>query len=251
MTDADEDKKTRKSDDSAADEEVADKGEDENPDNEPEDSEPEEGSAKKRNRLSRRTKLQVLGVAGVVVLAVGVALLAVKLGQNSVPTGGDQAPAAAEQPKMNEFRDPQAGFAVSYPSDWQPLPTTDPQVALLAVHGQNDSFQARVIDLQFSVNQQNLSSVKPLTDRLVAQNKTAKLLAEPQQVVLNGIPGYYYFYTFKDTRSGQMGAHSHFFLFDGTKMITLVFQAVPTETFPRISSTFDRITESFHLLKKK
>ncbi|MGH3621144.1 MAG: PsbP-related protein [Sciscionella sp.] len=257
MTDADEDKKSPKSDAPAADvdEEVAEKDSDEGfdkSDSGKSADQSDEGSSSRRNRLSRQTRIRLLGVAGVVVLGVGAALLAVELGQNSVAstTASGQPSGSGTQSQLRQFRDEKAGFTLSYPSDWQQFPTTDPQVKLLAVGGKQDSFQARVIDLDFPVSAKKLPSVKPLTDRLVAENKTATLLAKPQPVELNGVPGYFYFYTFKDPQSGKTGVHSHFFLFNGTKMISLVFQAVPKEAFPPVASTFDDITQSFRLLKK-
>ena len=59
---------------------------------------------------------------------------------------------------------------------------------------------------------------------LVASNSTVKVLKE-QAISLNGMLGYYYFYTFED---GPVTAvHAHYFLFSGNKMNILVFQTLP------------------------
>ncbi|MCA1683766.1 MAG: hypothetical protein LC708_01360, partial [Actinobacteria bacterium] len=67
---------------------------------------------------------------------------------------------------------------------------------------------------------------------------------------LAGLPGYFYFYSFQDPGTGQRGAHSHFFVFKGQTLITLVFQALPAEQFPPAATTFDEITGSFRVLEK-
>ena len=72
-------------------------------------------------------------------------------------------------------------------------------------------------------------------------NTTVDVLKE-QAITLNGMIGYYYFYTFDD---GPVKAvHAHYFLFSGNKMNILVFQALPDD-FEKMAFTFDRIAESF------
>jgi hypothetical protein len=77
----------------------------------------------------------------------------------------------------------------------------------------------------------------------VASGKGVRLLAETRRIELGGLPGWFYFYTFRD--GSRRGVHSHYFLFQGSTMITLVFQALPADQFPRYAPTFDRIAGSF------
>ncbi len=58
------------------------------------------------------------------------------------------------------------------------------------------------------------------------------------------MPGYYYLYTFIDGETGAEGAHAHYFLFRGRNMYTLVFQALPSDGFSRLSGVFDQIAAS-------
>jgi hypothetical protein len=192
----------------------------------------------------------VLVVIAGVVVALALAAVASAAGQRMIAPDGPPSAAkgsarAATRAGLVEFRRPQDGFALSYPSDWTKVPDTDPQVALLAAGKDSAySFQVRVLALQAQVGPAQLPTAKQLTDQIVSSNKAVKLLNQ-QQITLGGLPGYFYFYTFTDTASGQTGAHSHFFLFKGSTMITLVFQALPAEAFRGGSATFDQIANSF------
>ena len=74
------------------------------------------------------------------------------------------------------------------------------------------------------------------------------LKAEPTETEQGGLPGVYYLYTFRDPVSGLRGAHSHFFLFKGQTMISLVFQALPDGDFGRLAPLFDRVAGSLRVL---
>lgn len=207
-----------------------------------------------------RSKRVVLVVAAVLVAGV-LATLGAQFGQRILsppqPQPPPPPPQAAAQPsspnspsaEFVEFRNEQAGIALSLPKSWKQLQTDDPQVVLVAAKDQQNSFLVRTVELDTPVGPQELPAAKKLADQVVSSNKSAKLLAEPSQVELAGLPGYFYFYSFEDPATKQTGAHSHFFLFDGKRMITIVFQAVPVEQFPQVAPTFDKITNSFRLLK--
>ncbi|HSZ30000.1 MAG TPA: hypothetical protein VK784_09630, partial [Pseudonocardiaceae bacterium] len=89
-----------------------------------------------------------------------------------------------------------------------------------------------------------------MTDKIVTSNKSVQLVTDPKQIELGGFPGFFYFYSFKDPTTGLEGAHSHFFLFNGKTMISMVFQTLPKEHFTESAKTFDQIAGSFHALKK-
>ncbi|MDP9403364.1 MAG: hypothetical protein M3P85_08515, partial [Actinomycetota bacterium] len=69
----------------------------------------------------------------------------------------------------------------------------------------------------------------------------------------NGAPGYYYLYTFEEevnTDAGPrkvQGVHAHYFVFQGRRVVALVFQALPTANFDRLARTFDAMAESFKI----
>ncbi|MGH3977494.1 MAG: PsbP-related protein [Pseudonocardiaceae bacterium] len=192
-------------------------------------------------------------------MAAGLGALGFGLGQRWMSQGGEPPPPAAAAASSSpdspprgfvEFRDEQAGFALAYPKDWARVQLDDPQVALLAVRSPQDYVQVRVLELDAPVGPQLLPDAKQLTGYIVQANQSVKLLAEPKRIELAGLPGYFYFYSFQDPASGQTGAHSHFFLFRGPTMISIVFQALPAERFPSLAPTFDQITGSFRLLPK-
>ncbi|MCA1675414.1 MAG: hypothetical protein LC799_25595, partial [Actinobacteria bacterium] len=166
----------------------------------------------------------MLAIVVVVLVAAGLATLASGVGQRLLDPG--ETPAAAVPgipPGFIEFRSPQAGFAVSYPEGWMRLKTPDPQVVLLAAQGPEVSFLVRVAELDIAIGPQELPAAKQLTDQIVMANESVELLAQPQPIRLAGLPGYFYFYSFQDPGTGQRGAHSHFFVFKGQTLITLVF----------------------------
>ncbi|MGH8884021.1 MAG: PsbP-related protein [Egibacteraceae bacterium] len=148
-----------------------------------------------------------------------------------------------------EFRDEKAGFSVSYPKDWKVLEVPDdPEVALLAALNQRDSFLVRVARLGLQVGPSELPGMTSVTNQIVTSGEGVKVISGPKQVRVGGLPGYFYLYTFPSGQAGQQGAHSHYFLFKGDMMITLVFQAIPEDQFQKRASVFDQIANSFRVL---
>lgn len=151
---------------------------------------------------------------------------------------------------FSQFRSDQAGFELAYPSTWTKLSPKDPQVLLLASQGTQDTLLVRASELPDAVGPQQLPAARQVTDKLVTSNKSVQMITEPKQIELGGLPGFFYFYSFKDSATGQEGAHSHFFLFNGKTMISMVFQSLPRERFASTAPTFDKIAGSFRVLKK-
>ena len=150
----------------------------------------------------------------------------------------------AAPPGWVRFRDPAGKLSLAYPASWRRLSPGDPDVRLVATGGRSASVLVRSVDLGYRVGRANLPAVKRLTDRLVTARRGVRLLSAPKPVELDGLPGWFYFYEFRAGRRAA-GAHSHYFLFDGATMITLVFQSVPAGRFPALSGTFDRIAGTF------
>lgn len=194
----------------------------------------------------RRTQWMV-GFSAVVVCVVGVA---VTLGSAFAgwPLSGvyePQAQSANQRPPLVRYEDPQGQFAVSYPRQWQRVQSSDPQVSLLVRTGpqSQDSMLVRVVQLDQKVNQKNLAKAKKITDALV-KGSNVKVMGR-QPVTLNGMPGFYYLYTFGKQGSGKYGIHAHYFLFSGSTMYVMVFQALPDEHFVQLAPVWDRITRTF------
>ncbi|MGB8994468.1 MAG: PsbP-related protein [Pseudonocardiaceae bacterium] len=214
------------------------------------------------NALRRRRVLVIIGLLLAVGLGTSAAIFgprlftgiqpgqATKTANTANATNKADSSAKSTPAGFSEFRSEQAGFELAYPSDWTKLSAKDPQVLLLLSQGPQDSMLVRVSELQEAIGPQQLPAMKQVTDKLVASNKTVQMVAGPNQIELGGLPGYYYFYNFTDPATGQQGSHSHFFLFNGKTMISMVFQSLPKEHFAESAKTFDQVANSLHALKK-
>jgi uncharacterized caspase-like protein len=216
--------------------------------------------------LSRLTRYQMALATSVAVVIISLVVVLVVIIPRSVgspvspvspttpPLAGTDGTSSSGSPTptgSTEFRSEQAGFELAYPSSWSNLNPTDPQILLLRERqGTQDSLLVRASDLQEPVGPQQLPAMKQVTDKLVTSNKTVQMVAGPNQIELGGLPGLYYFYNFTDSATGQQGAHSHFFLFNGKTMISIVFQTLPKERFTEEAKTFDQVLASFHALNK-
>jgi hypothetical protein len=173
------------------------------------------------------------GVAAVLALVIGAAV-----GRSIIPSSSPQRPPA---PEPAEFTDAETGLALTYPGTWRRLPSTDPQVRLLASSGPSASVLLRVTRSQIAnVKQETLPVVRQFTDPLLAADQRTQQLSAPEAVSLGGLLGYRYRYTYTG-RDGSTGAHVHYFLFKPGKMIQLVFQTVPATSLSKVEPTFERI----------
>lgn len=141
------------------------------------------------------------------------------------------------------YTDSETGFTLRHPKSWTPAREPEGDVRLVLAAGGLDSVLVRVIRIEQPVTKDNLADVKAFTDAIVSGSDVQMI--QERQVTINGMPGWYYLYTFSDTQSGEKGVHAHYFLFQGRKMNTLVFQALPADGFSRLAPTFDQIAESF------
>ena len=161
--------------------------------------------------------------------------------------------APAQPDELVDFRDDQAGLALSYPKAWVRATTPNPQIVLVAAEhdpakNQGGSILVRVTPLATPVGKAQLGEARKATDSIVSSSEGVALKAEPTETEQGGLPGLYYLYSFRDPVSGLTGVHSHFFLFKDKTMISLVFQALPQDDFVRLAPTFDRVTGSLRLL---
>ena len=215
----------------------------------------------------RKRRVAVIAVAAVLAVGLGTsaAIWGPELFASSLPgkttntansantaDATDKADASAKALPVgfSQFRSDQAGFELAYPSSWTKLNPKDPQVLLLLAQGTQDSLLVRQSELPEPVGPQQLPAARQVTDKLVTSNKSVQMITDPKQIELGGLPGFFYFYSFKDATSGQEGAHSHYFLFNGKTMISMVFQTLPRERFASTAPTFTKVANSFHALKK-
>lgn len=143
------------------------------------------------------------------------------------------------------FRERRGTFSIAYPPSWARRRLADPQVALLVTHGSSASLLVRVTRVGLKVTAGTLPIVRGLTDKLVRADRHVRLLGPPRPIVLGGLPGYRYIYTFKASGMRQRGAHAHYFLFKGGKMIALVFQVVPARRLSELAPSLDQVLHTF------
>ena len=208
-----------------------------------------------------------IALAGLVLLATGAGGMwlsagrhadAPRMAASTQPRSGDSSSTASGTPRAStgalvEFRDEHAGFALSYPTGWMRPVSSDPQVAFVTAEknpaqNQGGSILVRVTALEAAVGKEQLGEARKATDAIVASAEGVEIKANPVETEQGGLPGLYYLYTFRDPVSGQRGAHSHYFLFRGRTMISVVFQALPQDDFGRLASLFDRVAGSFRVL---
>lgn len=152
--------------------------------------------------------------------------------------------AHADPPGYVRFRDAPAGFSIAYPKDWSRVASRDPTVKLLVARGRSVSLLVRRAPVGLDVTAKTLPIARRLTDSLVRADGRVRLLGPPQALVVDGLPGYVYEYTFA-AAGGERGAHIHYFLFKGGQLISLVFQVLPAQDLKRVLPLFQRIAATF------
>lgn len=185
------------------------------------------------------------------VVAVVLTIIAVNLGRSAdrkaaapvtttpttrpVPTLPDAA--------FTTFRDDKTGFSIRYPTTWERRIAPHGEVRLYVSNRGAYSALVRVQQFEQPTTPENLGNLRAFTDGSVAGEGVQVLKVDP--VTVNGLIGYRYLYTFVDENSGIQGAHLHYFLFQGRKANSIVFQALPTEEFPQAEGIFNQMLESF------
>jgi hypothetical protein len=199
-------------------------------------------------------------ITAVVVVGLVAAGIAFAAGHRSVDKPEPAASSATSTPTSGqatgglvEFRDEKDGFAISYPSNWLRLQSTDPSVVLVVSEkapeqNTGGSVLTRTITLANPVGQDQLAEAKKITDEIVTKGPGVELKFEPKAITQGGLPGWLYLYTFADQASGQRGVHSHYFLFKDRTMISFVFQALPETEFTRLAPVFDDVIATFRAL---
>jgi hypothetical protein len=177
------------------------------------------------------------GVAAILALLIGAAV-----GRSIIPSTSTQ---RTPPPPPVQFLDAETGIGLTYPGTWRRLPSSDPQVRLLAAVGPSRSVLIRVSASEIAdVKRETLPVVRQFTDPLLATDARTKQLAEPEAISLGGLLGYRYRYTYT-AKDGTTGAHVHYFLFKHKQMIQLVFQALPARSLAAAEPGFERIAATF------
>ena len=198
-------------------------------------------------------KILTAGFGLLIVVAAGTLVSVSRRDTPHMPAATQARSVTTPTEDLVEFRDDQAGFALSYPMAWVRATAPNPQIVLVAAEqdpakNQGGSILVRVTPLDAPVARPQLGDARKVTDAIVASSDGVTLKAEPTETEQGGLPGLYYLYTFRDPVSGATGVHSHFFLFKDKAMISLVFQALPQGDFGRLAPLFDRVATSLRTL---
>jgi hypothetical protein len=182
-----------------------------------------------------RKLLVVVAVAAVLALLAGVAV-----GRNFLSSTPD-----SSSSDVVHFKDDVSRVSIDYPAGWTELPAADdPEIALRVAKDESASFLMRVSAVGIApVTRKTLPIARKLTDSLIGADPRVQQLVEPAPVVLGGLTGWRYRYTFGS--GADSGAHDHYFLFKGGRMIQLVFQAAPPDQLRALEPTFDKIASTF------
>ncbi|MEA2902164.1 MAG: PsbP-like protein [Actinomycetota bacterium] len=210
-------------------------------------------SGRNRRQPSQNTMVVLLSVVTVAVISLVVYAFVLKPAENTASPGAgiqtsttlDPAAPGTTLPddSFATYTSSTQGFRIKYPQEWTVVPVQEGELDLDA--GGSDAVSVRLLQqTEVPTNQENVANIKAFTDGLVGSNKSAKIL-KVQGITVDGMPGYYYLYTYTDPETGAEGAHAQYFLFRGRNMYTIVFQANPSEGFTRLSKVFDQMAESF------
>ncbi|CAA9521764.1 MAG: hypothetical protein AVDCRST_MAG67-3414 [uncultured Solirubrobacteraceae bacterium] len=195
-------------------------------------------------------KWLVGGVAAFLALAAVLALVVGGVvGRSIVPSATEPETPAVEPdktPSTLRFTDTLTDVSIAYPSTWQRRFPSDQAVRLVA--SSPDASAAVSISVRKSgletITMQTLPIVRPLTDDLLREDPRIATVPEPVAVTADGLPGYRYTYTYRRAEGGA-GAHIHYFLFKGDRLIQMVLQAVPASKLASLQPTFDEVARTF------
>ncbi len=188
----------------------------------------------------------ILAIAAVLALVVGGVV-----GRSIVPSPAETPPPAAQEPAPPEtkrFTDTLTDVSIAYPGTWKRRLPGDQRVRIVAASPDASaavSVSVRPSNLE-TVTSETLPIVRPLTDDLLRADDRITAVPEPVAVMIDGLPGYRYTYTYR-REGGGLGAHVHYFLFKGDRLIQIVLQAVPASKLPALQPTFDAIAGSFEI----
>ena len=211
----------------------------------PTESAPKGGAGPKKPDRKR-----LLLVLGVLIVAAVVLFLA---NQEDPPPATDE----EESIDMATIEDREGGFSIKLPDNWQffEQQQQDPQIRMVVGEpGTQNNLRIRISPLAEPVVIDNttpdnvLAEFQAQFDKFIDDGENVREVLQRQRVNINGVHGWWYLYSFNDSRGQEEGIHSHFFLMAGDKMYVLVFQVLPTSNYQRYARTFDQIITSFRLL---
>jgi hypothetical protein len=141
------------------------------------------------------------------------------------------------------FRDPETGFTIRYPRGWQRSEAPLREIRLQVSDGKQYACRVQVRHTDEATTPANLGN---LQQTMLGFIGSGVQIVKQDAFNVNGLIGFRFIYTFTDAPSGLEGAHEHYFLFQGHKMNSIVFEVLPSTDIAKIEGVFDQMVQSFH-----
>ena len=193
----------------------------------------------------------LLAILVVVALAAGAYALGQRQG-NKLDQAVDGSTGTTVFKAPKEFvplADPATGVKLSVPRDWVQYSTKDlPDKALrlsVGIPNTGDTVVVRVSSYSTEITEANLGDQKNVFDQLLGAENIQVFVNQPTK--LGGLPALFYVYRFTDQATGKAGIHAHYFVFQGRKMVSLIFQALPETRYETLAPTFDTVANSLEV----
>ena len=201
---------------------------------------------RKKVQIDARVLLALLVVAA---LAAGAYAFGTYQG-NQAKAPGTTGTTVFQPPKeFATLTDPETGVKLSVPQNWAQYSTKelkDKAIRLIVgIPNTGDTVVVRVNSYSTEITEANLADQKNVFDQLLGAEDIEVFVNEMTK--LNGMPALFYVYRFTDAATGTTGIHAHYFVFQGRKMVSLIFQALPEPRYQTLASTFDRIANSLEV----
>jgi hypothetical protein len=148
----------------------------------------------------------------------------------------------ATHPGYVTFTDSETGFRLELPAAWSTRVAGTADVRLVAGPGGDNLMSVRVATLDTGTANPTAAGLRPYFDTIVNQPTTHIL--QRTKIDIDGVPGWYYVYTFKDASSGQVGVHAQYFLLRGSELFSIVFQALPQSSFAGLAPAYQQVANS-------
>ena len=218
-------------------------------DAEDDDPEPAPRRERKKIEVDARVLLALLVVAA---LAAGAYAFGTYQAGKARPDGDAKAPGTTVFQTPKEFAtltDPETGVKLSVPNNWAQYSTkdlADKAIRLMVgIPNTGDTVVVRVSSYSSEITEANLADQKNVFDQLLAAEKIQIFVNESTK--LGNLPALFYVYRFTDAATGTSGIHAHYFVFQGRKMVSLIFQALPEARYETLAPTFDKIANSLEI----
>lgn len=153
---------------------------------------------------------------------------------------GPQPGRRTPQSGQRTLTDRSSGYELSYPENWTATPTSAGHLLRIDKHS---ALSISTFRLEHPVTTSDVDDLRAVTDAILSSPSADITVLAVRNVEVGGLRAVYYLYYFHD--KGQRGIHAHYFVFDGTRMHTLVFQVVPASRFADHAAQFDDVVASF------